>query len=121
MVYFGTSNAELIYIHEVGNPDEVHSICLEKSAVESVFDVSYCCDPNWGYRFRMDNNSDYERVKMVVMECIFDCESTDELLDSLSEIFEDGFDELLVGNGYNCKHDNKCDCNGHCKETNYLN
>jgi hypothetical protein len=96
MVYVGTYNTEYIHIREVGNPEEEHFISLEKSAHAPTFKVGCCCDQEWEYEFWMENNSDYERIKMTIMDAAFECDSMSELLNALSDMFMDGFEELLV-------------------------
>jgi len=96
MTYCGTSVTETIMIHEDGDPKAGHYIEMSKSAVSSTFFVSCCCYDDWGYEFSMKNPSDYERVKFNIMESIFASESMDELLEMLSEIFEDGFADILI-------------------------
>jgi hypothetical protein len=42
---------------------------------------------------------------------MFECETMDEFADVLSEVFEDGFEGVLVDVGEDVKHDNEmCDC-----------
>lgn len=110
MIYNGTYTSEAIEFRTIGLPDDFHWIEMTKSADEPTFFVTCCCDPDWHYKFLMENNSDYERVKMAIMNAIFDCENPDELLDELSEIFEDGFTDILI-------EDDDCDgdCDNCCK------
>ena len=104
MVYYGTENTEYIIFHSEGNPEDVHSIAMTKSADTPTFSVKCCCNDMWEHEFYMDNNSDYERVKMSIMDVAFEAETMNELMDMLNEVFEDGFRELLV------EHE----CNGNC-------
>lgn len=116
MMYHGTYTSETIELHPIGQPDELHYIELTKSATEPTFFATCCCDPHWYYEFYMENNSDYERVKMAIMDMIFECDEMVELLDVLSEIFEDGFADILVENNDDC--DGDCE---HCECNKYLN
>lgn len=118
MVYHGTSVSESIQFHLIGQPNQIHWIEMTKCANKPTFIVTCCCDMNWGYEFYMENNSDYERVKMVIMESIMNCEDIDELMDELSEIFEDGFDGILVEDDCDCGCDFDCD---NCECCKYLN
>ena len=104
MRYFGTAVAETIMVNPMDDLNAVHCITLEKSVDEPVFYVTCCCDEDWFYEFYMTNNSDYERIKYNIMETMFECETMEELLDALSELFEEGFSEMLV----------KDECNGNC-------
>ena len=105
MVYHGTSVHEMIQFHAISDND-LHFIEMIKAADEPTFAVLCCCDPDWYYEFYIDNNSDYERVKMAIMEAIVDCDSVYDLMDELSDIFEDGFEDILVDD--DCAH---CECN----------
>lgn len=94
MVYRGSSFVEMIAMHPDGMPEETHFIEMHKA--DGMFQVTYCCDPDWCYRFAMNTQSDYERVKFNIMEAIFECDCEEELLDNLSTIFEDGFADILI-------------------------
>lgn len=87
MVYDGTNNSELIVFHTVEDSDYKHFIELYKYMNSQVLSVGCCCDRDWGYKFFMTSNSDYERIKFNIMEAVFECEDVDELLDTLDEIF----------------------------------
>jgi len=108
MVYQGTMVSESILVNDL---NETHFIELTKAADVPVFYVTCCCDENWFHAFSMRNSSDYERVKYNIMENVFESDTMEELLETLSEIFEDGFSDILIEE----------ECNGdcdHCKELN---
>ena len=107
MVYVGTSNVEYIYIHEADHSDEMHFISLEKSATAPTFKVKCCCNQEWGFEFWMENNSDYERIKITIMGVVFNCDTLQELLDELTDAFHDGFEELLINQKQVKTNDNK--------------
>lgn len=116
MVYHGTVASEKIAFHPDGEPSKLHYIELTKSPHEPMFWVSCCCDENWFYSFYMEGNSDYERVKFNIMETIFECEDMADLIETLSDIFEDGFSDILIyDNDQDCEN---CDDNENNK---YLN
>ena len=94
MMYRGSSFVERIAFCPDGDPKSTHFIEMCKG--DGMFMVDFCCDPDWGYAFYMDSQSDYERVKFNIMESIFECESIEELLNTLSDIFEDGFADILI-------------------------
>lgn len=106
MVYNGTNNSELIIFHEAGDSDDKHFIELNKPIDGPTFSVSCCCDRDWHYEFYLRSNSDYERIKFLIMDTMWRSETVEELLDTLSEIFEDGFSSILIKD--------KCDCDGNC-------
>lgn len=116
MIYHGTSTHEIIQFHTIGDCDMLHFIELSKSATKPTFYVTCCCDEDFIYEFYMENNSDYERVKMAILDSIFNCENVAELLEELSEIFEDGFEDILVEDCDGCDFDcDNCEC---CKYVN---
>ena len=96
MVFNGVDNVEIINVHPMNDLNETHYISMVKKANEPVFYVTCCCNSDWYYEFYLENNSDYERVKFNVMEAIFECDTMEELLCYLSEVFEDGFSDILV-------------------------
>ena len=106
MVYHGTYNKETIAVHPMNSLGETHFIEMVKSAEEPIFWVTCCCDDDWYYEFYLECNSDYEAVKFAIMEMICDCETMDELLDTLSDMFECDFADMMV--------DRECDCETGC-------
>jgi hypothetical protein len=113
MVYYGTETTEYIVIHEAGEHDKKHYIGMTKHADMSMFTVRCDCS-DWRYDFMMENNSDYDRIKFNIMEAIFECEDVDALLVVLSEVFEDGFGDILI-------EENECNCDGSCENCNCKN
>ena len=105
MVYYGTETTERILLHSDCNTEDVHYISMTKLADVPTFVVNCCCDYEWEYEFYMDNNSDYERVKMMIMDVASEVDDIAELMDVLGGVFEDGFEDILV------KHE----CNGDCE------
>ena len=96
MVYYGTDVVEVIRFNPMNNLNETHYISMTKSADDVTFRVETCCDPNWCYEFYLLNNSDYERVKFNIMNAVFECDTVGQLIVTLEEIFEDGFEDILV-------------------------
>ena len=109
MVYYGTDTVERIAFHPICEPECMNVIELAKLADTPMFVVTCDYDPNWRHEFYLDNNSDYERVKMNIMDVLFDAGSTDEALEKLTEIFEDGFTGILADNDHECKCEH-CTC-----------
>lgn len=103
MVYYGTETTDRILI------EDMHYITMTKLADIPAFVVRCCCDSDWEYEFYIDNNSDYERVKMMIMDAVSEADDMEDLMDMLSEVFEDGFDDILVRHECdgNCEH---CTC-----------
>lgn len=103
MNYHGTYVTETIYV-TTGN--EVHYIELTKSGDDPIFFVTTCCNEDWVWAFNMDM-SNYDMVKHVIMDVIFDSDDMEELIDTLDEVFEEVFADILV--------DGECDCGcNHC-------
>lgn len=103
MNYHGTYVTETIYV-TTGN--EVHYIELTKSGDDPIFFVTTCCNEDWVWAFNIDM-SNYDMVKHVIMDTIFDSEDMEELIDTLDEVFEEVFADILV--------DGECDCGcNHC-------
>ena len=106
MVYHGTYVTETIAMRPMDALNEMHFVMLSRSAEDDTVHVSCCCDEDWAYTFHMDNTSDYERIKYNIMTAMFECDTIEELLDTLSEVFEDGFADILI--------QDECDgCCGH--------
>lgn len=112
MVYHGTSNTETIWFGPENNIEEVHYIELHKADDEPVFYVTTCCNDDWVWAFKMDTSSNYEMVKFTIMEAAFECCCINNLLDTLDEIFEEDFVDILVEDEDECE----CGCNGNCCE-----
>ena len=116
MVYCGTVNVERIVMHPMNDLSETHYIEMVTSKDEPTFFVTCCCDEEWYYEF-VYSKSDYERVKFNIMEMMFSCDTMDELLDALSEIFTDGFEEICIDEEV---FEDECDgceeCRGCCME-----
>lgn len=105
MRYGGTENVEMIYFSPMDALNETHFITMQKVFDEPVFCVSCCCDDDWFYAFSFEDNTTYERVKFNIMDAIFNCETTNELLDYLDEVFTEGFDDVLI---YDDDEDDEC-------------
>lgn len=96
MVYYGTYTGEQIVFCYEDQPNEKHYIEMTKVADRPTFLVTCCCDEEWVYEFYLGNNSEYEMVKFCILENMFECETMEELLEVLSEEFEDEFGDMLV-------------------------
>ena len=107
MRYDGTDHVEVI---KFSATDNEYAIELTRLANEPVFcvDCSWVCD--WFYVFWMENNSVYEQIKYNIMERIFESGSKEELLDALSDVFEKGFQDVMI--------DDECCCS-ECREHDY--
>ena len=111
MILCGFGTLERILVHEANDMDTQHYIDLAMSKDNPTFMVTCCCDEDWFYEF-MYSKSDYERVKFAIMEFVFDCDTMEELIASLTELFEDGFEEIVI-NSSNAQ-DEDVECDGDC-------
>ena len=105
MVYYGTYTSEKIVANYAAQHDEMHFIELTKMAERPTFIVTCCCDEDWFYEFHLGSNAEYEMVKFCIMENMFECETMEELLSQLSEIFENEFEDMLIEDEFCC---NEC-------------
>ena len=108
MIYFATDLTEKIYMHSASCQDDMHCIALTKSGDEPTFYVQCCCNENWIWEFYMDNVSNYEMVKHVVMDVMLECDNMREVLETLDAQFEEIFDDIVVWD--------ECECNCACCE-----
>ena len=108
MRYYGTCSVERIMMNPMDDLNSVHYIELEKAANGCMLLVTCCREDTWAYAFRLNNNSDYERIKYNIMNIMFECETMSELLEVLSDVFENGFEEMLI----------KDECDGNCDNCN---
>lgn len=92
----GITSVEIIEMNPMDDLNTVHWVALEKASDDMTVSVYTCCDDEWGYKFKLENNFDYDRIKYNIMEMMFECETMKELLDELGDLFENGFGEMIV-------------------------
>lgn len=112
MVYYATDVTEKIYIYNEKNHNDVHYINLTKSGDTPTFYVTCCCNEKWIWEFYMDNASNYEMVKHVVMDTIMEYDNMREVLEALDEQFEEVFGDIVDWDidEYYCESCNHRDC-----------
>ena len=118
MYLCGFGNVERIMCHEEDELDVQHYVDLIMDKDEPVFYVTCCCNEDFMWEFGYDKTS-YERIKHIITDCIFECDSMEELMDVLDEIFEEmlyGIDEEIDDDD-----DDDIDCCGDCDRCKYLN
>ena len=116
MILCGFGSLERIMIHEADDLDSQHYIDLVMSKDESTFAVTCCCYDEWFYEF-LYSKTDYERIKFNIVDSIFACDDMDELISVLDDIFQDGFEDIII-------ESSEClECCGDCDKCNseYLN
>lgn len=116
MIYHGTYTVECIAVYTMDNMRVAQFIELKTYADQPTFSVECSYDEDWYYEFYIESVSDYERVKFNIMKAISECETMEELLDMLSEIFEDGFEDILIEDAL-IEEECDGDC-AHCERNN---
>lgn len=112
MVYYGTSNTEMIMWHPVCDVSDLHAILLTKECDGATFVVNVCCDPEWEWRLDMTSPSNYEIVKHMIMDLAFECDDMDDLIAAMDEMFMDDFAEIVVDDEYDSGCCERCDHRG---------
>lgn len=113
MVYNGTCKTETIWFSTEDDFDELHYIELHRADDESVFYVTTCCNDEWIWAFNLCVPSNYDMIKFVVMDEIFECCCMSNLLETLDEIFTEEFMDIVVQNT------EECECNVCCENCNH--
>lgn len=106
MIFCGIGNLERFFFHEKDCLEERHWIDVAMSEDEPTFAVTNCCDDEWIWEFFYDKTN-YELIKCAIMDCIMGCDTMDELIEALDEVFECEFSDIVV-----C---DECYCQG-CEE-----
>lgn len=97
MIYHGTYAKETIVVHPNNDERNYQFIDIIKDANMPIFFVQIEDDGDlWTWNFQMINNSDYERVKLNIMETIFKINNMKQLIEILDNIFTDGFADILI-------------------------
>ena len=97
MVYCQTINVERIAVHPMDNLNNTQFIELTKAGDMPIFFVYMLDDKDeYVWEFNMSCPSDYERVKLNIFDAIFECDTMTELAHTLDDIFNDGFETILV-------------------------
>ena len=112
MILCGFVNLERIMVHEDHDFETQHWIDLTMDKDEPIFYVTCCCNENWEWKFGYSKTM-YERIKNIIVDCIFECDTVEELIDMLDEIFE----EIVYGSDYEDVEeyeDDDDDCCGDC-------
>lgn len=112
MLFCGNYEVERLIVHPDNNVDETHYIEIAKDKDAPIFSVTYCCDDEWVWEF-MYSKTNYEVVKYLIMASIVECNTIDELIDMLDEVFEVECEHMMFdGVEYECE----CECCDCCSE-----
>ena len=106
MIYCQTINKECIVVHPLNDVNDTQYIELVKYGDAPILAVWFDNGGReWLWEFDISNSSDYERIKLSIFGVVFDCNTMLELAQTLDEIFNDGFKNILIKD--------KCDsCDG---------
>lgn len=96
MIYHGTTNTETIFIGQEADLDDVCCIDLIKAHDEAVFYVTTCCNTDWVWQFYMNGETNYEMIKHVIIDAVFECDNIVELMEYLDDVFVEDFDDIIV-------------------------
>ena len=117
MIYCSTGNLERIFVHPNNDIEELHWVDISMSRDKPAFAVTCCCDDEWIWEFWY-SKTNYELVKHMVMDCIFDAEDMDDLIDSMDETFDEFFMDIVVDetdfHEDECDENCECGCDGNC-------
>ena len=117
MIYCSTGNLERIFMHSNNDIEETHWVDISMSRDKPIFAVTCCCDDEWIWEFWY-SKTNYELVKHMVMDCIFDAEDMDDLIDSMDETFDEFFMDIVVDetdfHEDECDENFECGCDGNC-------
>lgn len=113
-------NSEAIVMHPNDDPHTSHYIELTVDGAFPKFAVTCCCDDEWLWEF-MYSKTNYEMIKHIIMDCMFECDSMEELIEELDEVFETEFMDMVCENidtdefedEYDADEDATCD--GDCE------
>lgn len=101
MIYRGTNFTERIQLSPMDRINTVQWIEMRRFGNDNDLEVFLCDDYGnrrevWSWWFTLDNQTTYEQIKFNIMASIFDCDTITDLVDALSEIFTDGFSDVLL-------------------------
>lgn len=113
MMLCGVVESERIIVHPDNKPHESHWIEVAKDKDRPVFYVTYCCNNDWSWDFWY-NKTNYDIVKHLVMDCIFDSTTMDELINELDNVFTECCSEIVFYDNDTCEHAREFECDGDC-------
>lgn len=120
MIFCSTGSLERLFIHPHNNLNERHWVDItmgtETENDESTFTVTICCDDEWMWEFWY-SKTNYDLVKHMVMDCIFESKDMDDLINNMDETFEEYFSDIAV---YTAElKEDKLECDGDCENCSF--
>ena len=108
MILCSNENVEIIYVHENNNLDDRHYITMTTNEDGTTFTVGCCCDELWEWVFEY-NRTNYEVIKFLIMDCIAECNTMTELINTLDDVFETDCEDIVV-----YEQEGEFECDGDC-------
>lgn len=108
MFYKGTAQVEHICIAPECDVDAEYCISMMKAEQDNAFYVTTNYDDDWFWEFYLDGMTNYEMVKHMIIDVVFDCDTMDEVIAELDNAFGDIFEDIVV--------EYECECDGSCGE-----
>lgn len=120
MIFDSTGCLERLFMRPENNHNERHWVDITMGAEteneESTFTVTICCDDEWMWEFWY-TKTNYDLVKHIVMDCIFESDDINELINNMDEAFEIYFSDIVVDTA-ELKEDT-FECDGDCKNCSF--
>lgn len=113
MIFDSTGGLERLYMYQDNNFNVRHwvDITMGTEDEESTFSVTICCNDEWIWEFYY-TQTNYDLVKHMIMDCIFEAEDINDLIDKMDETFEIYFSEIVVGTAE--LEEDYFECDGDC-------
>ena len=109
--------SETIFMHPNDDPHSTHYVELIIDGASPTFAVTCCCNDEWIWEF-MYSKTNYDMVKHVIMDVMFDCDSMEELIEELDEVFETEFYDMTcecIEESREYKAEESEICDGECE------
>lgn len=113
MILCGSISMERFVVHPDDSPHTSHYIEVTEDKDSAIFYVTNCCDDEWVWAFWY-SKTNYEVVKFLIMDCIAECGTMDELIDALDEVFEEDCADMLFNEAELLEAECEIDCGGDC-------
>lgn len=111
MYLCGVYDTERIVVHPEDAPHTSHYIDITKDKNDPAFYVTQCCDEEWVWKFWY-SKTNYEVVKFLIMDCIAECETMEEFIDALDEVFEEDCADIVYEEAE--LQEDEFECDGDC-------
>lgn len=113
MTLCGIFKSERIIVHPDNAPHESHWINITIDKDNPVFYVTSCCDEDWSWDFWY-SKTNYDVVKYIIMDCIAECKTMDQLIYVLDDCFEEECADMICYEAELQEDEFECECDGDC-------